>query len=141
MPIGDLCRRDVCTIRGGETVREAASRMADANVGCLVVVDGVRRPVGIVTDRNVACRVVAAGLDPDATAVDAVMSAAPQTVHRDESLEAALRLMRAGRFRRVPVVDDAGAVDGILTLDDVLGLLAGDFTEIAGILRAEEPLD
>ena len=63
-------------------MRGVARRMRDAGVGCVVVLDGERRPVGILTDRDVAVRCVADGRDPDATRVAEVMSSPAACVRR-----------------------------------------------------------
>jgi CBS-domain-containing membrane protein len=67
------------------------------------------------------------------------MTADPKTVSEDASIESALSLMRGGRFRRVPVVDGDGKLVGLLSLDDVLILLAEEFTQIGQLLERETP--
>jgi CBS-domain-containing membrane protein len=67
------------------------------------------------------------------------MTHAPTTVSEDASIESALSLMRSGRFRRLPVVDAGGNLVGLLSLDDVLILLAEEFTQIGSLLERETP--
>jgi CBS domain-containing protein len=88
---------------------------------------------------NIVERVLATGLDPNTTAVGDVMTRAPTTVPEDASIESALSLMRSGRFRRLPVVDAEGKLIGLLSLDDVLMLLAEEFTQIGSLLERETP--
>ena len=67
MSVGRICSRVVATASGSETIRTAARRMADHDVGTLVVV-GNSHPMpatGIVTDRDLAIRCIAGRLDPD----------------------------------------------------------------------------
>jgi CBS domain-containing protein len=118
-----------------ETVRAVVGRMADANVGTVVVLDAERRPAGILTDRDVALRCVAGRQDPDQTAVGAVMSAPVTCVHESTPIEDALGRMIGAHARRLVVVDDAGRLVGILALDDVLELLAEEITSIGKLLR------
>ncbi|MFG0335118.1 MAG: CBS domain-containing protein, partial [Maioricimonas sp. JB049] len=73
------------------------------------------------------------------TTVRQVMSPAPSTVQEETSIEDALAIMRSGTFRRLPVVDDDDQLVGILSLDDILELLAEEFSEIGWLLRQEEP--
>jgi CBS domain-containing protein len=129
----------VYTATRDETVQAAAARMRERRVGTLVVVDGLGRPEGLVTDRDLAVRVVADARDPARTTVGEVASAAPTTVLADASIESALGSMRAGRMRRLPVVDDTGRLVGIVTLDDVLELLAEELGLIGGLLAREAP--
>jgi CBS domain-containing protein len=122
-----------------ESVREAAQRMAESQVGSVVVVDPQRRPTGIVTDRDITIRCVAPGRDPDTTPVSAVMTAPLVKVHESTPIEDALGAMVGGGVRRLVVLDAAGGLVGILALDDVLELLAEE-TEKIGRLLAKRPV-
>jgi CBS domain-containing protein len=138
MSVRDLCRRDVDTVRFDETARDAARRMRERQVGSLVVVDG-ERPVGIVTDRDLAVRVLAAGLDAETTRASEIMTPSPTTVAEDASIASAVAQMRAGRFRRLPVVGPDGRLCGILALDDVVGNISQELAEIGPLLAREAP--
>jgi CBS domain-containing protein/RNA polymerase-binding transcription factor DksA len=137
MSVGRICSREVIVARPGEAVEAAAQRMAGHAVGTLVVVDGDSRPIGILTDRDLVTRVLAHGLDARETPVDAVMTPHPTTISELAPIESALASMRAGRLRRLPVVDDAGRLVGIQSLDDALSLLAEELTIIGGLLERE----
>ncbi|HLK10782.1 MAG TPA: CBS domain-containing protein [Candidatus Binatia bacterium] len=139
MSVARICLREVHLAEASESVFEAARRMAERRVGTLVIVDDARKPVGLVTDRDLALRVVAAGGDPRAISVGDVMTARPKTVSESTPIESALSLMRAGAFRRLPVVDEEGKLVGIVSLDDVLGLLAEEFELIGRLLEHEAP--
>jgi CBS domain-containing protein len=139
MSVGRICLRDVHLAEAAESVVDAARRMRERGVGTLLVLDEARRPVGLVTDRDLALRVVAAGGDPQRVAVRDVMTASPRTVSEGTPIEAALSLMRSGSFRRLPVVDPEGRLVGILSLDDVLVLLAEEFASIRDLLEREAP--
>jgi CBS domain-containing protein len=138
MSAGRICSRDVDTASYDESVADAARRMRDRQVGSLIVVDE-QRPVGIITDRDLTVRVLAAGIDPRLTRVSEAMTPSPTTIREDDSIEAALGYMRAGRFRRLPVVGRDGRVIGILALDDVLELVAQELADIGQLLRREAP--
>ncbi len=140
MPIGELCNREVVIAEKSISVTEAAQLMRLHHVGDLVVVEdreGGRHPVGIVTDRDIAVEVVAAGVNPDALTAGDIMAADLATLRENEGLYEALRYMRDKGVRRMPVVDAAGALVGILTLDDLLSLLAEELTEIAKLVSHE----
>jgi CBS domain-containing protein len=139
MSTGRICTRVVYTAAPDETVRAAAARMDQKGVGTLVVLDPARRLVGIVTDRDVAARCVGRGLDPDAALVSMVMSAPVSSVHPDTPIETALRMMAGARIRRCPVVDSEGALVGLLSLDDVLDLLAEEVEAVGALVRVQAP--
>lgn len=139
MSVGRICVREVDVIGEEESVQTAAGRMHSRKVGTLVVVDADSRPVGIVTDRDLTVRVLARGLDGSQLPVSEVMTHCPETVYPETAIEDALRRMRGGAFRRVPVVDDDGRLVGLLSLDDILELLAEEFAEIGRLIHEEEP--
>lgn len=138
MSVGRICVRTVHVASADESVREAARRMREADVGTLVVVDDKRSPLGVVTDRDVALRCVAAGRDPDATPIAAVMTAPAQCVAEATAIEDALAHMAGNEARRLVVTDDAGRLAGILALDDVLELLAEEAAVIGRLLRRRQ---
>jgi CBS domain-containing protein len=114
--------------------------MRKHHVGDLVVVEergGLKQPVGIVTDRDIVVEVVAAGVNPDALKVGDIMGPEVATVRETEGLFEALRYMRDKGVRRMPVVDREGGLVGILTLDDLLSLLAEEMTELAKLVSHE----
>ena len=138
MAVRDLCRRDVDTARYDESALDAARRMRDRQVGTVVVVDG-ERPVGILTDRDLTVRILAAGLDPNKTRVSEVMTPSPTTVTEETEIATAVGHMRAGRFRRLPVVGSDGRLRGIIALDDVVGVVAMELAEVGPLLLREAP--
>ncbi|KAA5539738.1 CBS domain-containing protein [Roseiconus nitratireducens] len=139
MSVGRICTREVDLAETGESVQDAANRMGERRVGSLVVIDDDRSPVGIVTDRDIAIRVAGRGLDPAMTEVAAIMTELPESVREDTPIETAIRIMRSGPYRRLPVVDDQEHLLGLITLDDVLDLLCEEFEEIGELLRKEGP--
>ena len=139
MSVGRICIRDVDTAGGDESTLVAARRMRDRGVGTLVVVSERNQPIGLLSDRDMALRIVAEERDPARTPVSEVMTSMPMTILESSSIESALGHMRTGRFRRMPVVNDAGELVGIVSLDDVLGLLAEEFAMVGALLEREAP--
>lgn len=141
MSVGEICNRDVVIAEKDLSVAEAARLMRTHHVGDLVVVEeraGQRYPVGIVTDRDIVVEVVAADINPDAPTVGEIMGPQLVFVREDEGVFEAVRYMRDKGVRRMPVVDGAGVLQGILTLDDLLGLLAEELTELAKLVSREQ---
>lgn len=139
MTVEKYCTRCVDTALPTDTVQTAAQRMHARNVGTLVVVNPQHEPIGIVTDRDLALRVLSLGGDPLRIKVGDVMTRDPRTVQEDVEIEETLRFMRSGPFRRMPVVDDAGRLVGLISLDDILHSLATEFRGVDRLLQHESP--
>jgi CBS domain-containing protein len=106
------------------SVQEAARMMQTEDVGVLPVVDaaGSRRLVGLITDRDIAVRVVAEGRT-SATVRDA-MTSNPKSAKPDDNVKDVMDLMGKEQVRRIPIVDDSGAIVGIVAQADIV--LDGD---------------
>ena len=126
MKAGELCIRDVATADPDELVVDAARRMAGFDVGDLIVVDGCSgsepRPIGIVTDRDLVVEVLA---HPERTAgstrVADVMHGELVTANEDDDVEVIAEKMRTHGIRRIPIVDRLGGLQGVLSVDDIVG--------------------
>ena len=110
--------------------------MRDENIGSVVVARD-RQPLGIVTDRGLALRVVAEGGDPEKLLLSDVMTGEPIFIGEDRSVDQAVAAMRDLAIRRVPVVDADGRLSGIVSMDDVLVLLADQLGSLAVAIREE----
>ncbi len=139
MTVGRICQRKVDVVHPDDSVRVAARRMCESNVGMLVVLHPTDAALGILTDRDLAVKVIAVGLDVDATRVADVMTPNPRTVAPDLPIEDALAIMQAEAVRRLPVLDADRNLVGIVTLDDFLGLLADEFGELHRLLDKHSP--
>ena len=137
MTVATLARTDVVTADPAATISELAFTMANERVGSVVVTEG-DSVVGIVTDRDIALDVLGTGADPEAYTARDVMTPDPLTVEADAGVMETVRAMCDGAVRRVPVVED-GRLVGIVTLDDFLVLLAGELSNLAGVVEAESP--
>jgi CBS domain-containing protein len=133
---GRICVREVHLARADESIRDAARRMDEEGVGALFVLDPERRPRGVLTDRDIAVRCVASERDPIHTPVAALMTKPVVTISESSSIEDALAKMASHRIRRIAVVEEDGALAGVLALDDVLDLLAEENTIIGRLLQS-----
>src|SRR5690349_7152629 len=123
MTLGSICKRGVAVAPKGERIVDAAKRMRFLHVGSVVVVDvrdDRRVPIGIQTDHDIDLSVVASNAEhlPFLTVGDA-MSDDLLTATEETCLPDALKLMQERGVRRLPVVDRAGALVGIVTADDI----------------------
>ena len=135
MKIRDICSRVVVVTEPQMDLREAARMMRDHHVGALVVIekhDGPTKPVGIVTDRDIVVAVVAASnVRPESLTVRDVMSTELVLAQDSDGVFEAVERMQDSGTRRLPVVTGDGTLMGIVTLDDVLRMLAGEMTALA----------
>ena len=141
MSVGRSCSRVVATASGSETIRMAARRMADHDVGTLVVVGTGPPPqaIGIVTDRDLAIRCIAGRLDPDETAISEVMSTPVHSVDEHIPMEEAVAIMARGGTRRLVVTGEDNSVAGLLSMDDVLGVAVEEAGAIGQLLEQQKP--
>lgn len=140
MAIGEICSREVVIVEPQESVSIAARLMRQHHVGSLVVArenGGRRLPVGMLTDRDIVVSIVAPGLDPNTILVGDVMVPEVAALREDAGIGEAVALMRLNGVRRLPVVDDDGALVGLLASDDVLTLLAEEMSGLAYMLSRE----
>lgn len=110
-----------------------AKLMRQHHVGALVVVDAQEkaRPVGIVTDRDLVLELMAEGLDPAVFTAGDIMTVDLVVATPDMDAMDAVQLMKKHRLRRLVMVDKKGHLTGIVTMEDVLGLLTRELANMA----------
>ncbi len=115
---------DVIAVSDNTTVREAVARMAEANVGCLLV-ETNDKAIGIFTERDLLRRVVGEGKDPDSTLIAEVMSSPVSSCKPSDDIDKCFRTLSAGNFRHLLVLDNEEPV-GVISLRDVSLVLNKD---------------
>jgi CBS domain-containing protein len=118
MKIKNIMTPNVETIRPTCSVREAAEKMKQLEIGVLPVCDE-ERLLGIVTDRDIVLRCVSEGGDPGHAVVEEIMSRNVITCAEDDSVEQAAHLMENYQIRRLVVLDANKKVVGIISLGDI----------------------
>lgn len=108
---------DVTAVAPSVSVREAATKMADADVSSLIVQEG-EKMLGIVTERDLVRRVLIEGRDPKDTQIGEVMSSPVKTCSPSDDAAACADLLAAEHIRHLAVVDD-GNLAGVISLRDV----------------------
>jgi CBS domain-containing protein len=134
---GEVCTRIVTVAYGGMRLAEAARSMREQNVGCLVIVqetDPGRAVVGILTDRDIVVSVIAKDQDARFMSVGEAMTTDVVTVREEDSVLDVLDLMRRKGIRRIPVTGPQEVLVGIVTLDDLLGVVSGEMQALAGAI-------
>ena len=117
MKVSEIMTRDVRLLSPDQTIREAASLMADADVGSLPVQENDRL-VGMITDRDIVIRAVAQGKSAD-TKVSEVMSKEMLYCFDTDEIDDVARNMGKAQVRRLPVVNSEKRLVGIVSLGDL----------------------
>jgi CBS domain-containing protein len=139
--VAEICNREVVIVERDASILHAARLMRDYHVGDLVVTEergGQRVPVGIVTDRDVVIEVIAEEVALDEVTIEDIMSVEVVTARETDDLLDTLKRMRTHGVRRVPVVDAQQALVGILTVDDVIELLAEELNDLTRLIGHEQ---
>ena len=131
--MADMVRnQDPVALPPEATVKDACQRMRDRRIGAVLIIEADRRLVGIFTGRDAVHRVLAEGKNAARTTLAEVMTRDPDTMPPGNRAIEALRLMEAGRFRHLPIVDD-GKVVGIVSRFDFSGIELDRLDEETGL--------
>ena len=133
MLVEAIMNADVVTVTRDHTVLRAARLMREKSVGCVVVVDELNRPIGMLTDRDVTVKLVAEGRSPESP-VDQVMSTPVYAVPDSTLIFDLLREMSRRKVHRVPVIDPQKRLMGIVSVDDALLLLTTELANVADVM-------
>ncbi|HET9911665.1 MAG TPA: CBS domain-containing protein [Anaerolineales bacterium] len=117
----DIMTQDLVVGTPANTVTEVARLMKTEDIGPILIVDNEQSKtlVGIVTDRDLVVKAIAAGLDPQTTKVNDVMSKKLVTCFTDDDVEQAMNAMSQYQLRRIPVVEENMKLVGIISQADV----------------------
>jgi CBS domain-containing protein len=122
MKAQDIMSRNPTCVTPDTTLVDAARLMKDENIGVIPVVESEnsRRLVGVLTDRDIAVRAVAEGRDGVTTSVGHIMTSDVRTSSTTDSVNDVMELMGREQVRRIPIVDDRGALVGIISQADIV---------------------
>jgi CBS domain-containing protein len=140
MTVGEFCNREVVIASEEATLIEAAQLMRRYHVGDVVIVDRSKEPpvpLGILTDRDIVVEVIAEEVPLSSVKVGDVMSYELITAREEDGIWETLQRMRAHGVRRIPVVNDKGGLEGILTVDDLLELFSEELIALAKVASRE----
>lgn len=122
-----LGHRTPVSVTPGSSIADAVAVMQQNGGEAVLVCDGTRL-LGILTERDVLLKVLARGVDGDAE-VDRFMTAHPDTLTAESTVEEALQMMERGGYRTIPLVDPEGRPDGVLRQQDILAFVAEAFPQ------------
>ncbi|SFS10832.1 CBS domain-containing protein [Halomicrobium zhouii] len=135
--VEEVVEEDVVTAERDTPISEVVAKMAEEDVGSVVVVED-DQPVGVITDRSVA---LALENTPDIANKQAgdLVSGDLVTATTSMSVFDALQHLSDEGIRRLPIVDDSGDLQGIITLDDVLVLLGSELNKVGETIKKQSP--
>jgi len=116
--LGDIAAKEAIVVAPGDPVALAIALMQRSGHGCVLVKDGGRL-VGILTERDVLLKAAGEKVDLSALTARQLMSPDPIALRTSDSLAVALHKMSIGGFRHIPIVDDAGQVNAVVSIKDV----------------------
>jgi len=118
--VGDLMRSPAVCCRAGDTLHRAAQLMWEHDVGAVVVVDADGKPLGMVTDRDVCIGAYTQGISLWQSRVESLRPRPIVSIAVNAGVVEARRSMEEQGVRRIPVVDGAGSVVGLIGLGDLV---------------------
>jgi CBS domain-containing protein len=141
MKLSELCNNKVVTVTSEDTVFYACKLLRNEHVGCLVVVDlyeGNSKPIGIITDRDVVVKVIAPDVVINKVLVKDVIDSKFITANINDDPHTALVLMRKHGIRRIPIINDTGELEGIITIDDLFEYLSNELNQLTRAIFMEQ---
>jgi len=135
-PLKEILNRNVITIGPTAPVSEAAYLMMSEDIGAVIVVDEEMSPIGILTDRDLVISVIAEGRIPEEVIVEEVMSKDLVYVDEDTNILDILSTLSEYSIRRMPVTKD-GRLTGIISVDDLIVVIATELTDLAMALSSK----
>ena len=140
MRIQDVMTKNPATVTPDAPASEAARIMKDQDVGAVPVVEDneSRKLVGVITDRDLAVRLIAEGRDGQSRVRD-VMSPQVHTRRPDDDLDDVMDTMAREQVRRIPIVDERGALVGIVAQADIVRNARDESKSEDTIERISEP--
>jgi CBS domain-containing protein len=120
MKVHEVMTREAKTCTPETKIAEAAWLMWEGDCGILPVVTGEGRVVGLVTDRDI-CKVLVINPEPvKYIPVSRIITGNVYACKPEADLHDALKTMQQHRVRRLPVINDEGRLQGVLSMNDVV---------------------
>jgi CBS domain-containing protein len=141
MLLREICTPDAVSCAADRSALHAARLMREHHVGDLIVVEDVEShpsPIGVVTDRDIVVEVLGKELDPARVKLRQIMRTPVVMASVTEDVAQALERMKFHGVRRIPLVDEASRLIGVVTLDDLLKRLAADAASLAEVVIREQ---
>lgn len=141
MQIGELCSRHVVFAAETATPGQLARLMREHHAGCVVItreMAGVCKPVGIITDRDIVIELIAKDAPMESCTAGDIMTLELVTAKESDDVGDVFQSMRQHGVRRVPVVDDSGALVGIVSADDLVDYIREQISDLVTLIGREQ---
>jgi CBS domain-containing protein len=115
------------TVRSDATLYETVQTLQREHIGCVLVTDETGKLVGIFTERDLLAKVALRTLDWRVERVRDYMTADPESLHPEDRIAWALKLMHIGGYRHVPLTDETGHPVGVVSIKDVVDFIVDLF--------------
>ena len=120
MKVQDIMTKNAQSCRDEANLSMAALIMWDSDCGAVPVINELGKVIGMITDRDIAIAVATKGRLASEITVAEVISGHTHTAQPGEDVRSALKTMRQEQVRRLPVTNDDGTLQGILSLSDIV---------------------
>lgn len=138
MSVGEVARAEVYAVDPETRVSTIVEEMRDLNVGCAVITED-DSPIGVLTDRSIALQLAETPDVVERTARQLVDGGEVATATVGSDVFEVLDTMSDRGVRRIPIVDEADRLEGIVSMDDVLVLLSDKLGMVAETVRDQYP--
>lgn len=126
MKLREIMTKDVEVLHPDDTIRTAAQKMRDRDVGFLPVLEGGEL-IGVITDRDLVIRIVADGVNSKAMIGRDILTSPVIYCFDDQEVDSAAQLMQMHQIRRVVVLDHKnGSIVGVVSLGDLSSCMPPD---------------
>ena len=115
-------------IAPSDTVSVAVDAMISSRIGCALIMDS-NKLVGLFSERDVLLKIVAKGQNAAAVAVSDVMTPNPECLQHDDAIAYALNKMAVGGYRHVPILNDDGVPEAIISMRDIVNYIVQFYPE------------
>ena len=133
MLVREIMQKTLVTLPPEASLREAAKRMDEEKIGCLLITNGEFLG-GVLTDRDITCWLARNGKDPDGVKVSEIMKTDIVSVKPETDTFEASNIMAENKVRRLPVLED-GKLAGIVSTSDIATYLE---KEVDSFFHVEE---
>jgi CBS domain-containing protein len=120
MVVKEIMSREVTTCKPDATLESAAILMWDGDCGTVAVIDDEGKVIGIITDRDICMAVALQHKAASEIQVQEIMSRNLFTCQPENDIMNALKIMSFQKVRRLPVTNDSGHVEGIISIEDLI---------------------
>jgi CBS domain-containing protein len=138
MIVSQLMSRNVVTCRPHDSLQDAAGKMWDEDIGCLPVLDAEGHVIGIVTDRDACMAAYTQGRPLSAITVEAAMAHLVFSCLSTDRISEVEAIMQERQVRRVPVIDESGHLQGLISMNDIARESARELKKKASEVPARE---